>query len=108
MKLTTNNFCPNVKDESTAIRICYVCKSTGKICPRVDYSSGSALPDRVFMNSGCPLLVKEDTKKVKPVKEEIVEKSIEKVVSNNSIENKSSNSKPKTNNRKKKTTNNKK
>ena len=103
MKLTKSNFCPNIKDESTAIRICYVCEKTEKICPRVNYSSGEALPDRFFEHNGCSLLVKDTS-----AKEKKIEKSVKKVVSDNNVENKSPKSKPKTNSKKKKTTNKKK
>lgn len=89
--LTDKNFCKNIKNTSDSMRTIYVCKKTGKICPKVDYSSGKALPSRQFIKNGCPLLeeveevvvevtpvqvveeVKKETKKnTKVVEEEVV------------------------------------
>ena len=85
--LTINNFCPYVKNASDSLRTTYVCKKTGQICPRVDYSSGKALPSKLFIKNGCPLIEeKQIIEEVKEVKTEIkaevkeVKKEIKKEV----------------------------
>ena len=74
MQLTEKNFCPNIKDLSTSLKLNYICKVTGKLCPKVDYSSGKALPSKLFIKNGCPLNKKEEeqiVEEVKKVKEEV-------------------------------------
>lgn len=82
MKLTDKNFCPYVKDASTALRIMYLCKKTNKICPKVEYDSGKALPSRSFIKNGCPLNEKEEVVEtpVIEVTEEVIEEPIVEIV----------------------------
>lgn len=71
MDLTKQNFCPNIKNDSDSLRTRYICELNGKICPKVDYSSGKALPSAFFLKDGCDLLKVEEPKiEVQP--EEIV------------------------------------
>lgn len=82
MKLTDKNFCPYIKDASTALRIMYLCKKTNKICPKVEYDSGKALPSRSFIKNGCPLNEKEEVVEtpVIEVTEEVIEEPIVEIV----------------------------
>lgn len=123
MELTEKNFCPNIKNMSTMMKISYVCKKTGRICPKVDYSSGKALPSKFFVKNGCPLMKEENEQIIEEVKEVVKEIPAEEPVSENVLEESAKpvvatiekveekpiqQSKPKTNNYKKKKTNNKK
>ena len=120
MELTANSFCPNVKNISDSMRTAYICKLTGKICPKVDYSSGKALPSKYFVQNGCLLLVKEEEKQIVEEVKEVVEKvettqkkaeePVNEIVEEKvgTIENKIPAKNQKTNNYKKKTNNKKK
>lgn len=121
MELTRENFCPNVKNVSTLMRTTYICNLSGKVCPKVDYRSGKALPSNTFIKNGCPLIEKESEQieevkeKVEEPKKEIVEDVKEEIIepvvatAEEIIEKPiQQDNKPKTNNYKKKKTNNKK
>lgn len=85
MNLTVNNFCKNIKNVSDAMRTVYVCKKTGKVCPKVDYSSGKALPSKYFVKSGCALNIEEEIV-AQEVNTEIVEEVVEVEEKNNTID----------------------
>ena len=52
MEITKKTFCTNIKNVSDGLRISYICEKTGRVCPKLDYSSGKPLPSKLFMKNG--------------------------------------------------------
>lgn len=71
MNLTESNFCPYIENSSTPVRLMYLCKKTGKLCPQIEYNNGKPLPKTHFIKNGCPLNKKEEVKKKEIVKKEV-------------------------------------
>lgn len=122
MEITKKTFCTNIKNISDGLRTSYICEKTGRVCPKLDYSSGKPLPSKLFMKNGCPLIKEENEQIIEEIKEaiiapvvetvettEIKEEIAESIVATVEKEKKvTQQNKPKTNNYKKKKSNNKK
>ena len=122
MEITKKTFCTNIKNVSDGLRTSYICEKTGRVCPKLDYSSGKPLPSKLFMKNGCPLIKEENEQIIEEIKEaiivpvvetvettEIKEEIAESIVATVEKEKKvTQQNKPKTNNYKKKKSNNKK
>ena len=112
MEITKKTFCTNIKNVSDGLRISYICEKTGRVCPKLDYSSGKPLPSKLFIKNGCPLMKEENEQIVEEVKEEVIEATeeiAESIVATVEEEKKvTQQNKPRTNNYKKKKSNNKK
>ena len=59
MEITKKTFCTNIRNISDGLRTSYICEKTGRVCPKLDYSSGKPLPSKLFMKNGCPLMKEE-------------------------------------------------
>ena len=125
MEITKKTFCTNIKNISDGLRTSYICEKTGRVCSKLDYSSGKPLPSKLFMKNGCPLMKEENEQIVEEVKEEVIEAPVveapvveavdateeiaESIVATVEEEKKvTQQNKPRTNNYKKKKSNNKK
>ena len=122
MEITKKTFCTNIKNVSDGLRTSYICEKTGRVCPKLDYSSGKPLPSKLFMKNGCPLIKEENEQIIEEIKEAIIapvvetvettevkEEIAESIVATVEKEKKvTQQNKPKTNNYKKKKSNNKK
>ena len=122
MEITKKTFCTNIKNISDGLRTSYICEKTGRVCPKLDYSSGKPLPSKLFMKNGCPLIKEENEQIIEEIKEaiiapvvetvettEIKEEIAESIVATVEEEKKvTQQNKPRTNNYKKKKSNNKK
>lgn len=122
MEITKKTFCTNIRNISDGLRTSYICEKTGRVCPKLDYSSGKPLPSKLFMKNGCPLIKEENEQIIEEIKEaiivpvvetvettEIKEEIAESIVATVEKEKKvTQQNKPKTNNYKKKKSNNKK
>lgn len=120
MEITKKTFCTNIRNISDGLRTSYICEKTGRVCPKLDYSSGKPLPSKLFMKNGCPLMKEKSEQIVEEVKEEVVEVPVveaveateeiaESIVATVEEEKKvTQQNKPRTNNYKKKKSNNKK
>lgn len=122
MKITKKTFCTNIRNISDGLRTSYICEKTGRVCPKLDYSSGKPLPSKLFMKNGCPLIKEENEQIIEEIKEAIIapvvetvettevkEEIAESIVATVEKEKKvTQQNKPKTNNYKKKKSNNKK
>lgn len=122
MEITKKTFCTNIKNISDGLRTSYICEKTGRVCPKLDYSSGKPLPSKLFMKNGCPLIKEENEQIIEEIKEAIIapvvetvettevkEEIAESIVATVEKEKKvTQQNKPKTNNYKKKKSNNKK
>lgn len=122
MEITKKTFCTNIRNISDGLRTSYICEKTGRVCPKLDYSSGKPLPSKLFMKNGCPLIKEENEQIIEEIKEatiapvveiveatEVKEEIAESIVATVEKEKKvTQQNKPKTNNYKKKKSNNKK
>lgn len=122
MEITKKTFCTNIRNISDGLRTSYICEKTGRVCPKLDYSSGKPLPSKLFMKNGCPLIKEENEQIIEEIKEAIIapvvetvettevkEEIAESIVATVEKEKKvTQQNKPKTNNYKKKKSNNKK
>ncbi len=122
MEITKKTFCTNIRNISDGLRTSYICEKTGRVCPKLDYSSGKPLPSKLFMKNGCPLIKEENEQIIEEIKETIIapvvetvettevkEEIAESIVATVEKEKKvTQQNKPKTNNYKKKKSNNKK
>lgn len=119
MEITKKTFCTNIRNISDGLRTSYICEKTGRVCPKLDYSSGKPLPSKLFIKNGCPLIKEENEQIIEEIKEAIIapvvettevkEEIAESIVATVEKEKKvTQQNKPKTNNYKKKKSNNKK